>query len=104
MISVNTKVSKPQATVIISVYNRIDFLKLVLSGLERQTFTDFEVIISDDGSGEAFVTELNHIIADSNLDITHNWHEDNGFRKNKILNSSVIKAKADYLIFLDGDC
>lgn len=96
--------SQPKATVIISVYNNLQFLQLVLAGFELQTEKDFEIIISDDGSGSAFVAGLNKIIDESQLIIRHNWHEDAGFRKNKILNKSIQLARAPYLIFIDGDC
>lgn len=94
----------PQASVIISVYNRFDFLQLVLAGLETQTERDFEVIISDDGSNEQFVGQLAALIEGSPLRIRHNWHADDGFRKNQILNSSIRLAQSQQLIFLDGDC
>lgn len=94
----------PAASIIISVYNRIDFLRLVLAGFETQTERDFEIIISDDGSGPDFVDELNKIIAASPVKIRHNRHEDLGFRKNRILNESIRMAASDYLIFADGDC
>src|SRR5690606_10355141 len=94
----------PKASIIISVYNKLAFLRLVLAGLEMQTEKDFEVIISDDGSEDAFVNGLKEICSRSPLHIIHNWQEDVGFRKNKILNSSVVIATAPYLIFLDGDC
>ncbi|XZF15575.1 glycosyltransferase [Chitinophagaceae bacterium MMS25-I14] len=99
-----TKDTSFKATVIISVYNRIDFLKLVLAGFEMQTERNFEIIVSDDGSGPAFVNELKDIIAASPLKIRHNWHADDGFRKNQILNSSIMLAASDYLVFVDGDC
>ncbi|GAB3638829.1 glycosyltransferase family 2 protein [Hymenobacter arcticus] len=95
---------RPKASIIISVYNRVDFLKLVIAGLETQTEPDFEVIISDDGSHEAFVTELTALRAASPLRISHNWHPDTGFLKNRILNVSIRSAKGAQLIFLDGDC
>lgn len=94
----------PQASVIISVYNRFDFLQLVLAGLETQTEQDFEVIVSDDGSNEAFVTQLAALRQTSPLRIRHNWHPDDGFRKNQILNASIRSAQGAQLIFLDGDC
>ena len=94
----------PQASVIISVYNRFDFLQLVLAGLEVQTERDFEVIISDDGSNETFVTQLATIQQTSPLRIRHNWHPDEGFLKNRILNVSIRSAQGAQLIFLDGDC
>ena len=82
----------------------MDFLELVLAGLEIQTERSFEIIVSDDGSNELFVNRLEDIIKASPLRIIHNWHADNGFRKNEILNKSILLAKAPYLIFIDGDC
>lgn len=96
--------SRPKASIIISVYNRFDFLQLVLAGLEIQTEPDFEVIISDDGSNDAFVAQLTALRAASTLRIRHNWHPDNGFLKNRILNVSIRSANGAQLIFLDGDC
>ena len=97
-------IASPRATIIISVYNNLDFLRLVLAGFMRQTEKDFEIIVSDDGSSESFARALATIIATLGLRITHNRHADEGFRKNKILNSSIRKSQAGYLIFIDGDC
>ncbi|TDN39036.1 glycosyltransferase [Hymenobacter sp. UV11] len=93
-----------KASIIISVYNRFDFLQLVLAGLEMQTEQRFEVIISDDGSHKQFVAQLRQVCQASPLQIRHNWHADDGFRKNQILNSSISLALGAQLIFLDGDC
>jgi len=94
----------PDASVIISVYNQIGFLRSVLAGFEIQTFRNFEVIISDDGSNQEFGTELTEIIEKSPLQIKHCWHTNEGFRKNTILNKSIQLATSEYLIFVDGDC
>ncbi len=93
-----------KVSIVISFYNKIDFLKFVLAGFERQVFKDFEVIISDDGSNPEVVEQLVEIIKASTFPIQHIWHEDNGWRKNIILNQSVLAARGDYLIFIDGDC
>ncbi len=90
--------------VVISVYNRFDFLELVLAGLERQTMWDFEVVIADDGSNEAFAENLKKITPALSFPLIHVSHEDKGFRKNKILNKAIEAAHSDYLIFMDGDC
>jgi glycosyltransferase involved in cell wall biosynthesis len=93
-----------RASVIAAFYNRVDYLKLVLAGFERQTEKKFEFIIADDGSGQEIVDEIKNITTDYTFPIKHIWQEDKGFRKNKILNSTVRNSEADYLIFIDADC
>jgi len=92
------------ASVIISFYNKIDVLKLILSGFERQSAENFEIIIADDGSSEPVVRELKQLIARSPLEILHVWHDDKGWQKNAILNKAIVAASSDYIIFVDGDC
>lgn len=96
--------NQPEVSLIISFYNRIDFLKLVFAGLKRQTFKNFEVIIADDGSKEEVVNEIEKLSREINFPIAHIWQEDKGFRKNKILNQAIVNSNSTYLIFIDGDC
>ncbi|GJQ44164.1 MAG: hypothetical protein JETCAE03_36620 [Ignavibacteriaceae bacterium] len=92
------------ASVIISFYNKIDYLKLVLAGFEIQTYKNFEIIIADDGSEEKVIKEIESLASDYPFRIKHIWQEDKGFRKNKILNQAILASESDYLIFIDGDC
>jgi glycosyltransferase involved in cell wall biosynthesis len=94
----------PKVTVIISFFNKIDYLSLVLAGFARQTFKEFEIIIADDGSKQEVVAGLKAYLSGLPLQVKHVWHEDIGFRKNKILNEAIIASSADYLVFIDGDC
>lgn len=91
-----------EASLIISVYKNTAFLKAVLDSLSRQTFQQFEIIISEDGQSP----EMAEFIGA--YPFTHNYHhirqEDIGWRKNKILNQAVRTAKTNWLIFIDGDC
>ncbi len=96
--------SHPKATLIISFYNNFPFLKLVLGGLERQTFKDFEIIIADDGSNKECKRKIIEYDKNSALNIKHQWHMDEGWQKNRILNQTIVASKANYLIFTDGDC
>lgn len=93
-----------KASVIVAFYNQINYLKLVLAGFERQSYIDFELIIADDGSNDEVVNEITKIKSHYSFPIKHIWHEDNGFRKNKILNEAISISDSDYLIFIDGDC
>ena len=40
----------PRFSVVIPTHNRLDFLKQALSSVWTQTFTDYEVVVVDDGS------------------------------------------------------
>ena len=96
--------NKILVSIIISIYNRIDYLKLVLAGFEIQSFKNFEIILADDGSNENAVKEIKSLISKINFPIYHLWQEDNGFRKNRILNRAIQATNTDYLIIIDGDC
>ncbi len=91
-------------SLIISVYNREEVLRLVLAAVQRQTFKKYEVIIADDGSGPAVKDVVDEARAEYGLSITHLWQEDIGWRKNRILNSAIRAAGSPYLVFIDGDC
>ncbi len=93
-----------EASVIISIYNNYSFIELVLAGFERQTNKNFEIILADDGSKKEVVDKINAYIKQSTLKIKHIWHEDEGWRKNEILNQAIKKSDSDYIIFIDGDC
>ena len=76
----------------------------MLTGYSFQTFSDFEIIIADDGSSnetQRIIEKFEYLIPQK---IYHVWHEDNGFRKCKILNAAIVKSSNDYLVFSDGDC
>lgn len=92
----------PSVSVIIGAYNYLDYLRLCLRSLERQTFRDFEVIVADDGSGP----EVGRWLAGYRpfFPVRHLWQEDRGFRKCRILNRAILEARGEYLVFLDADC
>lgn len=93
-----------KCSLIISVYNDIETLILILEALKVQTEKQFEVIIADDGSNENFVKKLNEIKPFFPYKIIHLWHEDLGWRKEVILNKAIVASNSEYLIFIDGDC
>ena len=96
--------AKTAVSIIIPFYNGIDWLELSFVALGKQTFKDFEVIVADDGSREDVVARLEELMARQPFPVTHLWQEDCGFRKNRMLNKAVVQSRAEYLIFLDGDC
>jgi len=93
-----------KASLIISFYKKIDFLKLVLQSLSHQTIKNFEIIISDDGSPEEIIRQVKDELEILGIDYQYCWHKDKGWRKDVILNNSVVASKSDLLVFIDGDC
>lgn len=93
-----------KASVIIAIYNKFEYLELVLAGFARQTETDFEIILADDGSTEATVSQIEKLTPELPFRVVHLWQEDKGFRKNRLLNRAILAAESEYIIFVDGDC
>lgn len=92
------------ASVIISTYNSPEWLEKVFWGYHHQTFSNFELVIADDGSTAETTQLINDSINKYKLNITHVWQEDEGFQKSRILNKALLNCKADYVIMSDGDC
>jgi glycosyltransferase involved in cell wall biosynthesis len=95
---------RPLVSLIIAVYNRPDFLEKIFLSLQNQTFTDFEIVVADDGSGPEIAELIRRYSPGMRWPALHVWHEDQGFRKTVIANKAVAAARADYLVFIDGDC
>jgi len=91
-------------SVIISTYNSPRWLEKVLWGYSVQSHQDFEIIMADDGSSDETRDLVDHMRAQTGLNIKHVWQPDEGFRKCRILNKAVLEATSDYLVFTDGDC
>jgi len=97
-------VQNPTITLIVSTYNRPDFLRVVLDGIAEQRDQAFELILADDGSTEDTKTYFNMFSEQNDIPTQHIWHEDSGFRKSAILNKAITASNNEYLVFLDGDC
>ncbi len=90
-------------SIIIPVYNKLDNLRAVLKCLLMQTETNFEVIISDDGSDEKIIQGIKDIVEKATFKIKYVWQDDLGFRAGQARNNGARKASGDYLLFLDQD-
>jgi len=89
----------PRVSVLMPVYNAEDFLKEAIDSIIFQTFTDWELIIGDDGS-----TDNTESVVKSYHDsrITYYKNEVNkGHTETKY--SLLAKSKGEYIAFLDAD-
>ncbi|MCK0165075.1 glycosyltransferase family 2 protein [Marinobacter sp. S6332] len=91
-------------SVIMTTYNSPEWLEKVLWGYSVQSHEDFEMIIGDDGSTKETQEVIDRIRDETGMKIKHVWQEDNGFRKCRILNKSILEVESEYVVFTDGDC
>lgn len=89
--------------VIVNTYNQPDYLGRVLKALSRQTSGPEEVILADDGSEAETRRAFAEWSASQPFGSAHAWQAHEGFRRARILNQAIARARSDYLVFLDGD-
>ncbi|MDT0559512.1 glycosyltransferase family 2 protein [Ichthyenterobacterium sp. W332] len=91
-------------SVIISTYNSEDWLRKVLEGYKHQMYDNYEVIVADDGSGASTKAVIESYQADYPVPLRHIWHEDEGYRRQELLNKVIMQTEFDYILMTDGDC
>lgn len=89
----------PFFSVIITTYNCANLLKRALNSLCEQSFKDFEVIVSDDGSTDT----TKHVVDSFDcLDIKYLWQKNWGGPA-KPRNNALKVSRGGYIAFLDAD-
>ena len=85
----------PKFSIIIPVYNVEDYIKKCLDSVFNQTYTNYEVIVVNDG------TKDNSMKIVKNYDVRIINQENQGLSMAR--NNGVKKAKGEYILFLDSD-
>ena len=93
---------QPEATLVISVYTNTIALKAVLDSIKKQSWKNFEILVSEDGESDVMKEFLSVYPFEQTW--KHLCQEDLGWRKNRALNRAILAAKSDYFVFIDGDC
>lgn len=90
----------PKISVIIPVYNNVDFLPQCLNSLLAQSFQDFEGILVDDGSNDGSETICDdYQKRDSRLKVIHIKNQGVSHARNVGLDN----AKGEWVSFVDSD-
>lgn len=87
-------------SVIVPVYNRIDEVEDLLQSLTKQSFTDFETIIVEDGSTMPCEDTVKKF--QEQIDVKYYFKENEG--RSIARNHGIERASGDYFIFFDSDC
>jgi glycosyltransferase involved in cell wall biosynthesis len=87
-------------SVIVPVYNRPDEIDELLQSLTLQTYSDFEVLVIEDGSAD----RCDHIVEkySNQLSIRYFYKENSGQGFSR--NFGFDKATGDYFVVFDSDC
>lgn len=89
----------PLVSVIIPCYNSADTLLETIQSVQRQSFTDWEIIIVNDGSRDHSVQLVNQLALETNITVIHQSNSGVSSARNK----GVQAAQGEYLAFLDAD-
>jgi glycosyltransferase involved in cell wall biosynthesis len=94
-----TSLNYPYISIIIPVYNRKDKIQSAIESVLKQTFTNFEIIIVDDGSTDG-LGKILALYSDSRVRVLKH-------SKNKgasaARNTGIKEATGDLIAFLDSD-
>jgi glycosyltransferase involved in cell wall biosynthesis len=96
--------ANPTLSVVISTYNWPQALQAVVEGFFSQSDMDFEIVIADDGSGEATRACIDSLRARSPVPLKHVWQPDIGYRLAMSRNRGIRACSGDYVLVVDGDC
>lgn len=88
----------PKVSIIIPAYNAMAYLPGTLESVLRQTFTDFEVLIIDDGSSDNII-EWASGVKDPRVTLISQQNQGVSVARN----TGIAQAQGDYVAFLDAD-
>ncbi|MDC0253300.1 glycosyltransferase [Bacteriovoracales bacterium] len=96
------KSTNPFISVIIPTFNSENFIEETLLSVFKQTYQNFEVIVSDDGSSDQTIKKVKNLhtkFPQIKLTILQNKHSGPGENRNK----GVAKSSGEWISFLDSD-
>jgi len=90
----------PAVSVVMPTFNRVEFLAPALESVLAQTFSDWELIIADDGSEATTRAYLQSLAAPPRIRVI--WLQHCG-RPGAVRNAALREARGEFIAFLDSD-
>jgi glycosyltransferase involved in cell wall biosynthesis len=91
---------QPRVSIVLPSFNRLKFLRSAIDSVFAQTFTDWELIVADDGSDEATCSYLETLVERGGVKVLHLPHSGN---PGAVRNAACGVAGGEYIAFLDSD-
>jgi glycosyltransferase involved in cell wall biosynthesis len=92
-------VNNPVVSVLIPSYNHESYIEETIQSILNQTFQDFEIIITDDGSSDKTVDKIKNF-SDPRIHL-HVFKENQGACK--ALNNCILNSKGKYITYISSD-
>ncbi|RZI47099.1 glycosyltransferase family 2 protein [Candidatus Finniella inopinata] len=89
----------PTVSIILPTYNRAGFVQAAIQSALAQTYTDYELIVVDDGSTDETVNQVRAIVDSRLIYVAHNQNKGAAAARN----TGMRMAQGDYIAFLDSD-
>jgi glycosyltransferase involved in cell wall biosynthesis len=87
----------PVISVVIPTRNRAAMLSDALRSVAAQTFSDYELIVVDDGSAD----DTAHVVRSAEISVRYLWQDHSGVSAAR--NRGVAAARSEWIAFLDSD-
>jgi glycosyltransferase involved in cell wall biosynthesis len=97
-------IASPMVSVITCFYNEETFLEETILSVLAQTYTDWELLLVDDGSPDtspAIAKRYADLYPDKIIYLQHEHHANKGVCKSR--NLGVAKSRGNYIAYLDAD-
>ena len=88
-----------KVSIVIPVYNVEQYLRRCIDSVLRQSYTDYEMILVDDGSTDTSGQICDEYSGDSRIHVIHKANEGAGAARN----TGIEIATGDYITFIDSD-
>ena len=92
--------TSPKVTVLTPVYNRERYVAAAIESILAQSFTDFELLLIDDGSTDGSVEIMRTYTTDSRVRLVCNG---DNLGEPKTRNRGIDLARGEYIAMLDSD-
>ena len=96
----NEDMSVPQISIIVPVYNAEKYLRKCIDSILDQTFTDFEVILIDDGSSDQSGLICDEYLKkDARVRVLHKKNDG----VSNARNTGILSSRGKWITFIDSD-